>query len=823
MKTIHQLAITIAISVFSNAALAYTQTVNGITWTYSLSNNEATIGRDSSSDPAIPTTTTGAVTIPATLGNCPVTTIKGYAFCNCRKVTSITIPDSVKSVGRGAFAGCSSLRSITIPDNVETIAQYAFDDCPDEIFDVVSIPSVKLVDGWVIECDNTLSGSLDLTACRGIADRAFYNCSGLTSITMPANLKAVGEYAFANCSGLTAITIPDSVKSIGWHAFHGCSGLTSIIIPDHVTVLNESAFSDCSGATELTIGNRLTTVERFAFTRCSNLERVTIPSHWNVTDLLLSGHSYGEAVWESEKLSTVIVKDGADSIPSSMFSECAWLKDVSIPASVTNIESKAFADCTALDTVRISDLAAWCGIAFGSFDANPLYFAKHFYVNGTEVKDLVVPDGVVTIRKYAFRGFSGLLSVTLPDSVKSVGGAVFRGCANLASADLGKGLKTLGGTSFADCPSLAAVSVPNTVTTVDTSAFSGCTAIATATFPGRLSPQTLFPDSWSGIRTAAFANGTEWVTNSVFEGCTSLTDITVPGSVTNMGSKAFKGCTNLDTVRTDDLKAWCLRFYQSADATPLYYAEHFFVNGNEVRDLVVPDGTKTIRRYAFRGFSGLQSVTLPDSMESIGGGIFKGCMNLGSAKLGTGLKMIGGNAFSDCTSLTTLVVPPKVTTIDSNAFNGATGLETMYLPRRFEGQTDPMSIVPTCTIYFYGDIEALSVPEVWLDRYELAAGGDNIAAAEAIAANGVNKVWECYVAGLDPTNALSRFEARIAMEEGDPVVTWSPDLRPDRVYAVFGATEPGAKESAWADVTTMPHLGQTDFRFFKVKVSLKEE
>ncbi len=823
MKTIHQLAITIAISVFSNAALAYTQTVNGITWTYSLSNNEATIGRDSSSDPAIPTTTTGAVTIPATLGNCPVTTIKGYAFCNCRKVTSITIPDSVKSVGRGAFAGCSSLRSITIPDNVETIAQYAFDDCPDEIFDAVSIPSVKLVDGWVIECDNTLSGSLDLTACRGIADRAFYNCSGLTSVAMPANLKAVGEYAFANCSGLTAITIPDSVTSIGWHAFHGCSGLTSIIIPDHVTVLNESAFSDCSGATELTIGNRLTTVERFAFTRCSNLERVTIPSHWNVTDLLLSGHSYGEAVWESEKLSTVIVKDGADSIPSSMFSECAWLKDVSIPASVTNIESKAFADCTALDTVRISDLAAWCGIAFGSFDANPLYFAKHFYVNGAEVKDLVVPDGVVTVRKYAFRGFSGLLSVTLPDSVQSIGGAVFRGCANLASADLGKGLKLLGGTSFADCPALASVSVPNTVTTVDTGAFSGCTSIATATFPGRLSPQTLFPDAWSGIRTAAFADGTEWVTNSVFEGCTALTDITVPGSVTNMGSKAFKGCTNLDTVRIDDVKAWCQRFYQSGDANPLYYAKHFFVNGNEVTDLVVPEGTWTIRRYAFRGFHGLTSLTLPDSVESIGGAVFRGCSNLESVKLGKGLKLIGGSSFCDCTSLTTLVVPPKVTTVDSNAFSGATGLETMYLPRRFEGQTDSMSIVPTCTIYFYGDIEALSVPEVWLDRYELTAGGDNIAAAEAVAANGVDKVWECYVAGLDPTNALSRFEARIAMEDGDPVVTWSPDLGSDRVYTVLGATTPGAKESAWTDVTTMSHLGQTDFRFFKVKVSLKEE
>ena len=822
MKTIHQLAITIAISVFSNAALAYTQTVNGITWTYSLSNNEATIGRDSSSDPAIPTTTTGAVTIPATLGNCPVTTIKGYAFCNCRKVTSITIPDSVKSVGRGAFAGCSSLRSITIPDNVETIAQYAFDDCPDEIFDAVSIPSVKLVDGWVIECDNTLSGSLDLTACRGIADRAFYNCSGLTSVAMPANLKAVGEYAFANCSGLTAITIPDSVTSIGWHAFHGCSGLTSIIIPDHVTVLNESAFSDCSGATELTIGNRLTTVERFAFTRCSNLERVTIPSHWNVTDLLLSGHSYGEAVWISEKLSTVIVKDGVDSIPSSMFSECAWLKDVSIPASVTNIESKAFADCTALDTVRISDLAAWCGIAFGSFDANPLYFAKHFYVNGAEVKDLVVPDGVVTVRKYAFRGFSGLLSVTLPDSVQSIGGAVFRGCANLASADLGKGLKLLGGTSFADCPALASVSVPNTVTTVDTGAFSGCTSIATATFPGRLSPQTLFPDAWSGIRTAAFADGTEWVTNSVFEGCTALTDITVPGSVTNMGSKAFKGCTNLDTVRIDDVKAWCQRFYQSGDANPLYYAKHFFVNGNEVTDLVVPEGTWTIRRYAFRGFHGLTSLTLPDSVESIGGAVFRGCSNLESVKLGKGLKLIGGSSFCDCTSLTTLVVPPKVTTVDSNAFSGATGLETMYLPRRFEGQTDSMSIVPTCTIYFYGDIEALSVPDGWLSEFGLA-GGDNIAAAEAMAANGENKVWECYVAGLSPIDERARFEARIAMEEGDPVVMWSPDLRPNRTYTVLGAAEPGAKESAWTDVTTMPHLDQTDFRFFKVKVSLKEE
>ncbi len=766
MKTMSCPLLVLMLAASAQAGYKY-ETVDGIRWGFMNEGNVATIGKGQYSVTAIDPSTSGAISIPAKLGGLPVVGINDYALGSCSSITSVIIPDGVKFIGKSAFSGAIRLNSVIIPGSVTNIGESAFYDCS-------YLQSVVISEGVV-----------------SIGNGAFHYCSRLPEIFIPATVTSIGEKAFRECGSLKTVGGMRGVRTIGGSAFAFCDSLESVML-----------------------GNDLTSVGSNVFDYCGRIRSVSLPSRFQVSSVFTDDYA---------KITNAIVTDGSANIPSSMFSGCTQLSSVTIPSTVTNIESKAFADCTNLDTVRIADLAAWCGIAFGSFDANPLYYAKHLFVNGTEVKDLVVPDGVVTIRKYAFRGFSGLLSVTLPDSVKSVGGAVFRGCANLASADLGKGLKLLGGTSFADCPALASVSVPNTVTTVDTGAFSGCTAIATATFPGRLSPQTLFPDSWSGIRTAAFAEGTEWVTNSVFEGCTALTDITVPSSVTNMGSKAFHGCTALDTVRTDDLAAWCHRFYQSGDATPLYYAKHFVVDGTEVTDLVVPDGVWTIRRYAFRGFKGLRSLTLPDSVESIGGAVFRGCSNLESANLGNGLKLLGGNSFCACTSLTTLVVPPKVQTIDSNAFDGATGLETIYLPRRFEGQTDPMSIVPTCTIYFYGDIEALSVPEDWLDRYELAAGGDNIAAAEAVAANGVNKVWECYVAGLDPTNALSRFEARIAMEEGDPVVTWSPDLRPDRVYAVFGATEPGAKESAWADVTSTPHLDQTDFRFFKVKVSLKEE
>ena len=218
-----------------------------------------------------------------------VTSIGNQAFVNCPHLTSITLPNSVKSIGEKAFSGFC-LKTITLPNSVTTIGNYAFEHC-------LNLTSI------------TLSNSL-----TSIGDHAFEYCKHLTSITLPNSLKSIGDMAFISCYELTSIIIPNSVTTIGEGAFWGCSGLTSVTIPNSVTNIGYCVFYECSGLTSITIPNSVTTIGISAFCGCSSLTSLTIPN--SVT-----------------------------TIESSAFRECSGLTSLTIPNSLTSLGSMAFYGC----------------------------------------------------------------------------------------------------------------------------------------------------------------------------------------------------------------------------------------------------------------------------------------------------------------------------------------------------------------------------------------------------------------------------------------------------------------------------------------------
>ncbi len=300
-----------------------------------------------------------SVTIPNS-----VTSIGWYAFSGCRGLTSVTIPNSVTSIGNSAFSGCTYLTSVTIGNSVTSIGSGAFYGCKG--LTSVTIPnSVTSIGGLAFYGCKGLTSITIPNSVTSIGERAFYGCSGLTSpvynahvfafmpsnydgaYTIPAGIKSIAAYAFYECSGLTSVTIPNSVTSIGSNAFRGCSGLTSVTIPNSVTSIGDYAFSGCTGLTSVTIPNSVTSIGEYAFDDCSGLTSVTIPN--SVT-------SIGDYAFDNcTGLTSIDIPNSVTSIGTDAFSSCSGLTSVTIPNSVTYIGEEAFGWCTSLTSVTIGN------------------------------------------------------------------------------------------------------------------------------------------------------------------------------------------------------------------------------------------------------------------------------------------------------------------------------------------------------------------------------------------------------------------------------------------------------------------------------------
>ncbi len=476
----------LAALLLASHAFADTETVDGIEWTYTISDGEASVGGGSSSSTAVPKSTTGAITIPSTLDGYPVTSIGGEAFMNCRGLTSLTIPDSVTNIGECAFYGCKS-----------------------SLYDSATIPGVKLVDGWAVDYLTSLSGHLDLSGIRGIGDCAFMLCTNLASVTIPDSVTSIAYGAFCGCSGLLSMTIPDSVTSIGNSAFGGCSGLTFVTIPDSVTNIEAGAFSDCSSLESVTIPDSVTSIGEAAFYGCSGLASVTIPGSVTVIE--------GAAFFDCSGLESVTIPGSVTSIGFEAFSGCIGLSSVTIPGSVTSIWHEAFSGCRGLSFVTIPDSVTIIGR--GAFrgcsgltsvtipDSVTSIGASVFY-GCRGLASVTIPDTVTSIGASAFSGCSGLASVTadpkwvrqfssatnlcftIPDTVTSIWDWAFENCTNLVSAMIGNGVTSIGEEAFSGCSGLTSVTIPDSVTSIGHHAFSGCSGLKTLYLPSRFEGNT---------------------------------------------------------------------------------------------------------------------------------------------------------------------------------------------------------------------------------------------------------------------------------------------------------------------------------------------
>ncbi|MBO7183987.1 MAG: leucine-rich repeat protein [Bacteroidales bacterium] len=185
------------------------------------------------------------------------------------------------------------------------------------------------------------------------------------------------------------------------------------------------------------------------------------------------------------------------------------------------------------------------------------------------------------------------------------GRAVALGLTDLVIAD---GITSISDSAFKDLKGFKNITIPSSVTSIGVFAFSGCSSLTSFTIPGSVTS----------------------IGNSAFSGCTSLTSITIPDSVTSIGARAFYECGNLTSVHITDMAKWCKISFYDSYSNPLYYANHLYLNGNLITELLIPNSVTSIGAFAFSGCSSLTSITIPDSITSLGSGAFQNCDNLTS-------------------------------------------------------------------------------------------------------------------------------------------------------------------------------------------------
>ena len=634
------------------------------------------------------------IVIPESIDGHPVTAIAAYAFSGKTPqsdydlsdrtdlwLTSIYIPNSVKSIGGFAFSNNKNLESVHLPENGCTIGHRDNWDAYGSIFDeCVSLKLITIPKGL-----NIIDGSYRGTYISALS------APKLESVTFAEGTSAICKGLLANCPSLKSVDIPDSVKSIDAYAFSGCASLESVRLPEGGCEIGNNGLDGNCGP---------------IFTGCDSLKHIIIPDGLTIPND--NDSPTGAFAFAAPALESVTFANDVSAIDHGLLANCPSLKSVDIPDSVKSIGAFAFSGCEALESVRLPEGGCEIGSVFFSYNDGPKRYGNVFQ-GCTSLTNLHIPKGITALSSenyyawdYSMFSAPALKSVTFEDSVNALSASMFKNCEALEAVSIPNGVKTIPSYCFSNCKALTSLDIPESVKTIEGCAFKGC-GFASINLP----------DTVKAIHDGAFAD------------CASLSTVNLPtkgvelgGSYypSNSNSGTFAGCTALKSITLPDgitggmLGAPALTNVKFAPGIKK-------INGlggcTALSNVIVPDSARQICEGSFSGCVSLQRIDIPEGVTSISNSAFGYCKSLQQVNLPDSLRKIGYNSFSNCTSLQDLQIPADVAEIGGGAFINCTSLESVSLPSNI--QQINYSTFENCT-----SLKAIDLPISVRNIYEHA-------------------------------------------------------------------------------------------------------
>lgn len=560
-----------------------------------------------------------------------ITRVGAFTFNSCSKVVSVSLPDTLESIGRHAFSSLA-ITEITLPENLKIIEIDAFSG--NSLLKSVTVPdSVISLGESVFNSCKSLEKAVLGENCS-ISRLLFYNCYSLKSVEVRNDEFSIGSSAFFKCSLLEKVVSSDNIINVGSHAFYGCTSLKEFDFGAALKRIGDNAFGMCENLEKISLPSTVEKIDGQPFWSCNKLRtgQCRDGMYWLLDNDGKYLYLYGEGDmydWDDENkapwyeyistIEKVITLESVSSIGANAFAGCKNLNEARLYSGISKIGVNAFGMCENLEMLTLSKNVTPEDVSLAFEGCDKLKFGKC----GNELYWLYTDNGNLFIygsgemTDFADKNACGwneyepsIIHVRIQDTVESIGNYAFFGCKVLETINMPYALKKTGVQAFEECVAMKKVYIADL-------------------------------EKWCAV---------DFRTDKPFHKCASSPFYC--GADMIIDDKIVENVTLPEEITDFDIA----------------------FAGTNIRSIVIPQGVKEIPDNAFEYCNLLRSVTIPNGVERIGKSAFSDCWNITEINLPSTLRIIDGAAFYGCISMEEIEIPASVETLGNQAFNDCISL-----------------------------------------------------------------------------------------------------------------------------------------------------